>query len=285
MATEGWKFLKSVYILQKKLGTSRKNKIKITSGWYLLNPGGSLDWFFFFYVSPFTNFLSVLSPLSVHLLSSASSVLICLIIPFSVCLVQACFVLHRTVPVSRWRFDLTKIWRINMGFKFSSGCQCAPVLEWIKGECVVQSFGVFSPDYDISIVYRPLRACLSPNRDSGRSKNIQSHRQTVYHIRTSQFCVCVCVCVFFTVHVLLSKIEDSVLIANVASYLKYWMFSNKVEIWVLNGLPGSAREYNGTGGGGVGVKDRDKERLSIKWMTSTSQLRSDCSWHFVLLIN
>lgn len=82
----------------------------------------------------------------------------------------------------------------------------------LKVNVVLRGFSVFSPDRDISIVYRPLCARLSPNRDSGRSQNTKSHREGAYHILRSQHCVC-------AVHVFagtLCKIEKCVLAVSVA---------------------------------------------------------------------
>lgn len=76
----------------------------------------------------------------------------------------------------------------------SSSAQAASVQQYCNGlkvNVVLRGFSVFRPDRDISIVYRPLCACLSPNRDSGCFQNTKSHREGVYHIlKKLGLCVC-----------------------------------------------------------------------------------------------
>lgn len=125
---------------------------------------------------------------------SSSSVLICLIISFSICLVWAS---NRKSSVSRWLRLVCQ--NSEALIRVSGSTQAASMQQYCTGlkvNVVFRGLSVFSPDGDISIVYRPLCACLSPNRDSGRSQNTESHRERLYHIQRSQHCadesVCVC---------------------------------------------------------------------------------------------
>lgn len=176
---------------------------------------------------------------SLHSLSVSSLWISCpLSHLFCIC-IRPASLLHSTASACWW-LGLT-CQKSELLVWASSSSQAAivqPYWNRLKVNVVFRGIWVFRPDGDISIVYWPLCARLSPNRDSGCSQNTESHRETVYHILKNQLCLCM--------HVLPgTKTGDFVLIATVASYSKYWMFSNKVEIWVLNDRRGSASEYNG----------------------------------------
>lgn len=103
----------------------------------------------------------------------------------------------------------------------------------LRVNMVFRSLSVFSPDGGISIVYRPLCACLSPNRDSGRSQNTESHRERLYHIQRSQHFVRASVCVHelaATVHVLRYFLLNSGLSVNVSLFTIYKVFPCKGEL-------------------------------------------------------
>lgn len=139
----------------------------------------------------------------------------------------------------------------------------------LKVTVAFRGFWVFSPDCDISIVYGPLCACQSPNRDS---ENTESHERRSITYWRANF---VFVCVF-----------PGTLSWGLCSNSQ-WSFISQIQNVLLQGWDLSAeqsarlcqREQQEPG---EGVKD--KERLSIKWMTLTSQLGTECSWHFALLV-
>lgn len=79
-----------------------------------------------------------------------------------------------------------------------------------------------SEAFEYSALTETSALCTDLSVPAGCSQNTESQRETVYHIMK-----CVCVRVLPGT---LCKIEDFVLIVNVALYPKYKMFSNKVEI-------------------------------------------------------
>lgn len=95
---------------------------------YFLNCGGSHDWHFLCF-SFHSFFICLLSPLCVSLVWS---VLVFLIISFSVCLVRVHFVLHRTAPVSWWLFDLPKNSELKLVLIWVSGSARDANVPWSR---------------------------------------------------------------------------------------------------------------------------------------------------------
>lgn len=130
--------------------------------------------------------------------------------------------LCRTTSVSRW-LHLTcqkcKLLSVNLGFKFSSGCQCAAGLKWIKDGCAVRSLlCIHLWLWHWHLV--PASVCLHISKHK-RWKNTESHEETACHTMKSQLCV------WATLH------------CFQALYVKYWALFNSQHCSTsktLNGL-------------------------------------------------
>lgn len=176
-------------------------------------------------------FLCFSSHSSLSKVSSSSSVLICLIISFSICLVWANY---RKSSVSWWLRLVCQ--KSEALIRVSSSTRAASMQQYCSGlkvNVVFRSLSVFSPDGGISIVYRPLCACLSPNRLRTLLEHREPQGEAVPHTEEPTLCAGESVCAWacsYCAYVLRYFLLNWGLSVNVSLFTDYKEFPSRGEL-------------------------------------------------------